>query len=56
MNIMSLDFWRCILDIVSIWIEFKIMRLDDIAKGINVDKEDEGLNFGTCQHLEAGRR
>lgn len=31
------------MDIVNIWIGVKIIRLDDIAKGINVDKEDEAL-------------
>ena len=51
MNIMNLEFWRFILDTVSIWMEFKTTRLDDIAKGINVDKEDEGLSFGACQHF-----
>ena len=31
------------MDIVNIWIGVKIIRLDDIAKGINVDNEDEAL-------------
>ena len=31
------------MDIVNIWIGVKIIRLDDIAKGINVDKLDEAL-------------
>lgn len=31
------------MDVVGIRIEVKIIRLDDTAKGINVDNEDEAL-------------
>lgn len=33
------------------------MRLDDIIKGGNVDKEEDGgLSSGACQHLGAGEK
>lgn len=37
--------------------EFKTMRLDDIATGRNVDKEeDEGLRSAACPHSQAGEK
>lgn len=37
--------------------EFKTMRLDDIATGRNVDKEeDEGLSSVACPHSQAGEK
>lgn len=37
--------------------EFKTTRLDDIATGRNVDKEeDEGLSSVACPHSQAGEK